>query len=246
MEERVRLSDSRAFEDTPALQSPTIDPRGHDPTCDVVVVDYGAGNLRSVRRAIEHAGARASVSHDPRVVAGASAVVLPGVGAAADTMEKLRRRGLVEPLLEVIASGRPFLGVCMGMQALFDLSEEGGSHPCLGVLPGRVVRFATGAPVPHMGWNTLDIVSSHPLLAGVASGAHVYFVHSYYPAPGDPTMVVAETEYGERFASVVARDNVMATQFHPEKSGRTGLRIYENFVMLASSRAGAATRRAAR
>ncbi len=227
------------------MPSPTTPPRGSGATLEVVIVDYDAGNLRSVRRALEHAGARAVVSDDPRVVSGARAVVLPGVGAASETMEKLRRRRLVEPLLEVIASGRPFLGVCMGMQALFDLSEEGGSHPCLGVLPGRVVRFETGAPVPHMGWNTLDVVSSHPLLAGVGSGAHVYFVHSYYPVPGDPAIVVAETEYGERFASVVARDNVMATQFHPEKSGRTGLVIYENFVALARAGAGAAAGRAA-
>lgn len=230
------LADLRAAEDTPALQSSTTDLSGSDPLGSdvaVVVVDYGAGNLRSVRRALEHAGARAIVSADPRVVAGAEALVLPGVGAAADTMEKLRARGLVEPLLEAIGSGRPFLGVCMGMQALFDLSEEGGSHPCLGVLPGRVVRFPAGAPVPHMGWNTLDLVSGHPLLAGVENGAHVYFVHSYYPSPDDPTIVVAETEYGERFASVVARGNVMATQFHPEKSGHTGLRIYRNFVTLA-------------
>lgn len=218
----------------------SIDPRGPDETLEVVVVDYDAGNLRSVRRALEHAGARAIVSDDPRAVSAARAVVLPGVGAASETMEKLRQRRLVEPLLDVIASGRPFLGVCMGMQALFDFSEEGGSHPCLGVLPGRVVRFETDAPVPHMGWNTLDVVSSHPLLAGIESGAHVYFVHSYYPVPGEAAMVVAETEYGGRFASVVARDNVMATQFHPEKSGRTGLAIYANFVTLARARTGAA------
>ena len=228
------------------MLSPSIGPRRPEVAPGVVVVDYDAGNLRSVRRALEHAGARAIVSDDPGVVAGARALVLPGVGAAADTMTKLRQRGLVDPLREVIASGRPFLGVCMGMQALFDLSEEGGEHPCLGVLPGRVVRFEAGAPVPHMGWNTLDVVSAHPLLAGVESGAHVYFVHSYYPVPGDPAIVVAETEYGERFASVVARGNVLATQFHPEKSGRTGLRIYENFVALAGSASGTAAGGAAR
>ncbi len=223
------------------MQSPETDSVDPDPSSRafaIVVVDYGAGNLRSVRRAIEHAGATAVVSAEPRVVAEARALVLPGVGAAADTMEKLRERGLVEPLLEAIGAGRPFLGVCMGMQALFDLSEEGGSHPCLGVLPGRVVRFPAGPPmsqmtVPHMGWNTIEPVVEHPLLAGLEEGEHAYFVHSYYPAPDDPTIVVAETEYGVSFPSVVAKGNVMATQFHPEKSGRAGLRIYENFVALA-------------
>ena len=223
------------------MQSPAtepLEPAPPSPGLAVVIVDYGAGNLRSVRRALEHAGATAIVSADAQVVAEARALVLPGVGAAADTMEKLRERGLVEPLLQAIGAGRPFLGVCMGMQALFDLSEEGGSHPCLGVLPGRVVRFPVGEPmsrmtVPHMGWNTIEPVVEHPLLAGIDAGAHAYFVHSYYPAPDDPTIVVAETEYGVRFPSVVAKGNVMATQFHPEKSGRAGLRIYENFVALA-------------
>jgi glutamine amidotransferase len=224
-----------AAKDTPAVQSPATDPSDPNPSSPavaVVVVDYGAGNLRSVRRALEHAGATVIVSAEARVIAEAQALVLPGVGAAADTMEKLRERGLVEPLLQAIRAGRPFLGVCMGMQALFDLSAEGGSHPCLGVLPGRVVRFPAGASVPHMGWNTIEPVVEHPLLAGLSEEEHAYFVHSYYPAPDDPTIVVAETEYGVRFPSVVAKGNVMATQFHPEKSGRAGLRIYENFVTL--------------
>jgi glutamine amidotransferase len=223
----------------PAVQSSSPDPHLPGPTLAVVVVDYGAGNLRSVRRALEQAGAAVIVSAEAQVVAEAQALVLPGVGAAADTMEKMRERGLVAPLMEAIDAGRPFLGVCMGMQALFDLSEEGGSHPCLGVLPGRVVRFPAGAPVPHMGWNTIEPVVEHPLLAGVDEGAHAYFVHSYYAAPDDPTIVVAETEYGVRFPSVIAKGNVMATQFHPEKSGRAGLRIYRNFVSLARAWDGA-------
>ncbi len=225
-----------AVEDRPAVQSPATEPPDCAPPSSafpVVVIDYGAGNLRSVSRALEHAGATAVVSAEAQIVAEAQALILPGVGAAADTMKKLRERGLVDPLLQAIGDDRPFLGVCMGMQALFDLSEEGGSHPCLGVLSGRVVRFPAGAAVPHMGWNTIDPVTEHPLLAGIDGGEHAYFVHSYYPMPADPTIVVAETEYGVRFPSVVAKDNVMATQFHPEKSGRAGLRIYENFVSIA-------------
>lgn len=203
-------------------------------TVDVVIVDYGAGNLRSVARAVAHAGVEALVTADPRAVEAARAVVMPGVGAAADTMENLRAAGLVEPVREYIASGRPFLGVCMGLQALFDVSEEGGEHACLGVVPGRVVRFPQGLTVPHMGWNTVKLRRPHPVFEGVAQGSYFYFVHSYYPRPADDGTVAGETEYGGvRFASVVARGNLVATQFHPEKSGADGLRVYANFVRLA-------------
>ena len=198
-----------------------------------VIVDYGAGNLRSVARAVAHAGYAAEVRRDPAAVEGARALILPGVGAAADTMANLRAAGLDGPLREYAAAGRPFLGVCMGMQALFEVSEEGGEHECLGVLPGRVVRFAGGLTTPHMGWNTLRLVRPHPVLEGVGDGAYCYFVHSYYPRPADPSLVVAETEYGGAFASVVARGNLVATQFHPEKSGAAGLRLYANFLRLA-------------
>jgi glutamine amidotransferase len=203
----------------------------------VIVIDYGAGNLRSVVRAIAHIDAPPVVSADPEDIAGASALVLPGVGAAADTMENLRARGLVEPLLRYIEDGRPFLGVCMGLQALFEWSEEGGGQDCLGVFPGKILRFPAGElKVPHMGWNSVDWIREHPLTAGIPSGSLFYFVHGFYPAPSDPGLALGETEYGLRFPSVVGRRNVLATQFHPEKSGENGLRLYANF--LAWARAG--------
>ncbi len=158
---------------------------------DVVIVDYGAGNLRSVTRAVAHAGVDAVVTSDAGALAEAKALIVPGVGAAADTMANLRARELVEPIREYIASGRPFLGVCMGMQALFDVSEEGGTHECLGVLPGRIVRFPHGLTVPHMGWNNVHVRTAHPVFEGIAQDAYFYFVHSYYPRPADDAHVIA-------------------------------------------------------
>ena len=203
----------------------------------VVVVDYDAGNLRSVARALARVDQAPSVTADPAEIDAASVVVLPGVGAAADTMKNLGDRGLVEPIRRYIASGRPFLGVCMGLQALFEWSDEGDGQECLGVFEGTVRRFpADGRKVPHMGWNTVDWVREHPLTEGIASGSYFYFVHSFYPAPTDPALALGVTEYGVSFPSVVARGNVVATQFHPEKSGDDGLRLYANFV--AWARAG--------
>ncbi|HEV8575130.1 MAG TPA: imidazole glycerol phosphate synthase subunit HisH [Dehalococcoidia bacterium] len=201
----------------------------------VVVVDYGAGNLHSVSRAVVNAGTRPLVTSNPAYLDDAEALIVPGVGAAADTMANLRRSGFVEPIREYIASGRPFLGVCMGQQALFDVSEEGGEHECLGILHGRVVRFSNGLKVPHMGWNQVRIVRQHPIFEGIEDGSHFYFVHSYYPRPEEPDVIVGETEYGVTFASVIARDNIVATQFHPEKSGETGLRMYANFLKIAAT-----------
>ncbi len=205
----------------------------------LVIVDYGAGNLRSVARAVTHAGGEPLITSSGRDVERAGALIVPGVGAAADTMRNLRRHALVEPIREDIASGRPFLGVCMGQQALFEVSEEGGEHSCLGVLPGRVVRLPEGLKVPHMGWNQVRIVRPHPIFEAIPDGSYFYFVHSYYPRPDDSEIVVGETEYGVTFPSVVARDNLVATQFHPEKSGVIGLRMYENFQRIA---AGASVR----
>jgi glutamine amidotransferase len=199
----------------------------------VLIVDYGAGNLRSVSKAVEWVGARPLVTHDPDALEGADAVILPGVGAAADTMAHLNRYRLVEPLRRYIASGRPFLGVCMGLQALLTGSEEGGWHPCLDVVPGRVVRLPGGLKVPHMGWNRVNRRVEHPVLRGVPDGAHFYFVHSYYCAPEDEACVVATTDYGGEFPSVLGRENWVATQFHPEKSGGCGLRLYANFLAWA-------------
>ena len=204
---------------------------------DVVIVDYGAGNLRSVARAVAHAGVEAKVSTSARDVLAAKALIVPGVGAAADTMANLTAAGLVEPIREYIASERPFLGVCMGQQALFDYSEEGGRHECLGILPGKITRFPSGMTVPHIGWNTVTMRREHPVFEGIPDGSFFYFVHSYHPEPTDDSVVLGETDYdGVTFASVVGRDNVIATQFHPEKSSRWGLQLYANFLRLARER----------
>lgn len=205
----------------------------------IVVIDYDAGNLRSVARALAHVDEAPVVSADPADFDRAAGVVLPGVGAAADTMSNLISRNLVEPLRDYIAAGRPFLGVCMGLQALFERSEEGGGQECLGILPGEVRLFAAGEghKVPHMGWNTVDWVRSHPVATGIPSGSYFYFVHSYYPWTPDSSLALGVTDYGVSFPSIVARNNIVATQCHPEKSGEHGLRLYANFV--AWARAGA-------
>ena len=199
------------------------------------IVNYGMGNLRSVEKAFEHVGAEARVVADPTEVEASDRLVLPGVGAFADAMAHLRERGLVEAVHKFVASSRPFLGICLGMQLLFDVSEEDGEHEGLGVLPGRVVRFRPtdrAMKVPHMGWNALqwEADRSPPLFAGLAPGDCVYFVHSYYPQPDDASVVAATADYGGRFCSVVHRQNVWATQFHPEKSQRVGLRMLANFA----------------
>ena len=202
----------------------------------LVVVDYGAGNLHSVARAITNAGTRPLITSNPEYLSDADAIIVPGVGAAADTMANLRRSGFVEPIREYVASGRPFLGICMGLQALFDASEEGGEHECLGIVPGRVVRLPDGLKVPHIGWNTVKIARPHPLFEDVPDGSYFYFLNSYYARPDDPAVVIGQTEYGVNFPSVVARDNIVATQFHPEKSGALGLRMYQNFLLMALSK----------
>lgn len=197
---------------------------------DVVVLDYGAGNLRSVARAVQRVGGAPVVSSRPVDVAGARLLIVPGVGAAADTMRNLIERELVEPVRQYISSGRPFLGVCMGMQALLTYSEEGGRHDCLDIIPGVVRRLPDGQKVPHMGWNTVRQRRAHPIFAGIADDSYFYFVHSYHVEPIDRSCVVAETDYGRVFPAVVAHENVVATQFHPEKSGDNGLRLYANFL----------------
>ncbi|MGE3073790.1 MAG: imidazole glycerol phosphate synthase subunit HisH [Dehalococcoidia bacterium] len=198
----------------------------------VVVIDYDAGNLRSVARALAHVGADPVVSADPADILTAGAVILPGVGAAADTMFKLTERRLIEPIHEYIDAGRPFFGVCMGLHALLNRSAEGGGQECLGILDGEARKFAAepGLKVPHMGWNTVEWVREHPFTAGVADGSYFYFVHSYYPHVEDSGLTLGQTEYGVPFSSVLASGYVVATQFHPEKSGEDGLRLYRNFV----------------
>jgi imidazole glycerol-phosphate synthase subunit HisH len=212
----------------------------------VVVVDYEAGNLRSVEKALVSLGHAPVVTADPALVAGAAALVLPGVGAAADTMRALNALGLADAVRAYVRSGRPFLGVCMGLQALLTGSEEGGWQPCLDLVPGRVRRFPTDPAaerrlkVPHMGWNTVRQQRAHPFFHGIPDGAYFYFVHSYYVVPDAPDVVAGTTDYGVTFPSVVIQGNAIGTQFHPEKSGDLGLRLYDNFVRLcASPRAGA-------
>jgi glutamine amidotransferase len=203
---------------------------------EIVVVDYDAGNLRSVQRALEAVGQRPRVTPDWRDVETAQALVLPGVGSAQDCMRKLADRGLVEPLKAYAASGRPFLGVCVGLQLLYDGSEEGGGVDCLGILPGMVRRFPaeSALKVPQIGWNSLSIVKPHPILADIPDQTYFYFVHSYYADPSDPATLIATADYGLDFAAIVAQGNVVATQFHPEKSADLGLRLYANFSRIAA------------
>jgi glutamine amidotransferase len=209
---------------------------------DVAIIDYGMGNLRSVAKAIEHVapGRQVVVTSDPRVVAAAERVVFPGQGAMPDCMRELELRGLRQAVQDA-AAAKPFLGICIGQQMLFEHSEE-GDVAGLGILAGRVVRFpearmiaADGSrlKVPHMGWNEVRQSRPHPLWEGIADGERFYFVHSYFVAPADPSLVAAETEYGLRFTSVVARDNIFAIQCHPEKSAAAGLRMLANFITWA-------------
>lgn len=202
----------------------------------IAVLDYGAGNLRSVAKAFEHVGSVPTVTNDPAVIAEADGLVVPGQGSAVDSMRRLAESGLIEPIKRFVASGRPFLGVCLGEQLIFEYSEEGDGVACLGLLKGTVRRLPAGQKVPHIGWNSVRVVRQHPLLAGVPDNAHFYFVHSYYVDPADRSAVVGETEYGVAFASIVAQANVFAAQFHPEKSSDVGLQIYRNFARLCARR----------
>lgn len=197
----------------------------------IAIIDYGAGNLRSVANAFRHLGADIRAISTPRELAHAEKIVLPGVGAFGAGMARLRAAGFVEPLREAAASGTPLIGICLGLQYLFETSDEMGVHEGLGLLPGGVTRFPPGAlKVPHTGWNALQRERVHPILDRVPDGAYAYFVHSYYVEPADTGVVVATTEYGIRFASVVAHRNIIGIQPHPEKSQTVGLRILKNFI----------------
>jgi glutamine amidotransferase len=197
-----------------------------------IIIDYGMGNLRSVQKAIEAVGESATITSDPDRVRTASRVILPGVGAFADAIAELNRSGLAEAFREAVESGKPCLGVCLGLQLLFDESEEDGIHRGLGLIPGRVVRFkpSEGLKIPHMGWNTLKISNPIPLLRNLGDSPSVYFVHSYHAIARDADNVAAWSDYPDPFAAVVSKDNLTACQFHPEKSQRVGLRIYANFM----------------
>ncbi len=200
----------------------------------LAIVDYQMGNLRSVQKAFERVGHEATITADPADLDRAEKIVLPGVGAFQDAIAELRRRELVEPILAAIDAGKPFLGICLGLQLLFDVSHEDGDHEGLGVIPGEVIRFdvPAGHKVPHMGWNQLEVSRRPPILDGIADGAHFYFVHSYYVVPSDASVVATTTSYPDPFCSSVWRDNLYATQFHPEKSQKDGLRILKNFAEL--------------
>jgi imidazole glycerol-phosphate synthase subunit HisH len=198
---------------------------------EVTLIDYGFGNLRSVEKALQHAGAGVRLASEPADVERALKLVLPGVGAFGAGMGALNERGLREPIVAAAAAGVPLLGICLGMQLLFERSEEMGEHEGLGLLPGTVVRFqGDGIRVPHMGWNELEPQREHPLLAGIPAGAHAYFVHSYFCQPAEAGDLIASADYGRPFAAMAGRGNVAGLQFHPEKSQRTGLRILRNFL----------------
>jgi len=203
------------------------------------VVDYGMGNLRSVGKALESLGFRTVVSGKAAELARCRGIVLPGVGAFRDCMLNLTRQGLLPFLSDVLAEGRPFLGICLGLQVLFAESEEFGRHAGIGFFPGRVVRFpaamrggGASLKVPHMGWNRVDFTKGHPALRGIPSGSYFYFVHSYYVVPEDPGVVACRTSYGVDFASAVGKGNLLAVQFHPEKSQAAGLAVLSNFGRL--------------
>ena len=202
----------------------------------ICIIDYGMGNLRSVQKAFEKLGVVAEITSDPDKVRQADKVVLPGVGAFGACMANMRNLSMDEVVKEVIAQGKPFLGICLGLQMLFDVGEEMGEWPGLGILPGRVLPFRDvikdpTLKVPHMGWNSLKLRPSR-LFEGIEDGAFVYFVHSYYPAPTDESVISAESDYGLTFCAAVQKDNLYATQFHPEKSGAVGLKMLENFANL--------------
>jgi len=197
----------------------------------IAIVDYGMGNLRSVQKAFVRVGYEAAITSSPQRIEAASGVVLPGVGAFGEAMTNLEQAGLVS-VLRRAAAERPFMGICLGQQLLFEHSEEMGSHAGLGVLPGRVLRFRGPLKVPHMGWNRVHIARPSPLFSGVTDGDFAYFVHSYYVAPSDPALILARTDYGVSFASIVGRDRLFGLQFHPEKSQAFGLTLLANFARL--------------
>lgn len=205
----------------------------------IAVVDHGAGNLVSIEQAFTRVGASVTVARDAEALRGADALVVPGVGAALPAMERLARAGLIDPIRAWIAAGRPFLGVCLGLQLLFEGSDEDGAET-LGVLAGRTVRLEDAPTLPHIGWNQVVRTSPHPLFDGIDDGADFYFVHSYVGAPTDDAVIAATTEHGRPFVSAVARGPLLGVQFHPERSGDDGLRLLANFTGLVAASAAAA------
>ena len=206
----------------------------------IAIIDYDAGNIRSVQKALEECGASARITADSEDIIAADGVVFPGQGACDSSMRSIRERGLFDVVRQSIDSGKPFLGVCLGLQLLLESSEE-GDEPCLAILKGRTKRLPpakteqVGLKIPHMGWNSVSLPVQHPVFEGIPDDSHFYFVHSYYADPEDKDVVAGVTNYGIDFCSAVAWDNVAAVQFHPEKSGAVGLRLYRNFLALVQS-----------
>ena len=196
----------------------------------IAVIDYGAGNIRNVVNAIHKLGYQVTLTSDPDDLFSADTVILPGVGAAGDTVSSLKRLNLVEPVRRIIAEDKPFMGICIGLQILFTETEEDMGQKCLDVFPGKVKKFPEGRKIPHMGWNQVNQKITHPVFEGVPDNSNFYFVHSYYVNPEDKSLVAGTTDYGLEFCSIIAKGNLIGTQFHPEKSGDTGLKILDNFL----------------
>ena len=202
----------------------------------IAIIDYGAGNLRSVINAINHLGYKAIVTHQPEEIMKAKAVFFPGVGAAGDTMASLNKFNLTDTVKKLVVENRPLLGICIGLQVLFSGTQEGGWYECLNIISGTVRKLPEGLKIPHMGWNQVNQKFSHPIFEGIPDRANFYFVHSFYGDPEDKSIIAAETDYGISFCSAIAKGNLVATQFHPEKSGELGLKIYDNFIKFAGIR----------
>ncbi|MBI2086438.1 imidazole glycerol phosphate synthase subunit HisH [Candidatus Daviesbacteria bacterium] len=195
----------------------------------IVIIDYGVGNLASVKNALDKLGAKSVISENPEIIKGAKALILPGVGAAGQGMRNLKKQGLDKVVIDEINKGKPFLGICLGMQLLFEESEE-GNVKCLGVLEGSVKKFKKMKKIPQIGWNQIDIEKESPFFKDIKDKSYFYFVNSFYCLPKDKEVVTGVTSYGERFSSIVQKDNVIGVQFHPERSGKVGFRLLENFV----------------
>lgn len=202
----------------------------------IAIVDYGAGNLRSVANAVRKLGYNPRITSDPGQLVAAAAVILPGVGAAADTVNSLQKLGITEAIRQLLEQKRPLFAICVGLQILFSATEEGGWHECLGIIPGIVKRLPPGLKIPHIGWNQVKQRLSHPVFEGIPDEANFYFVHSFYAEPEDTSIVAGTTGYGVSICSMVIKDNLIATQFHPERSGDLGLRMYDNFLRMALCR----------
>ncbi len=201
----------------------------------IAIIDYGAGNLRSVTNAIKKLGYQAKVTSNPGDVIDAAAVILPGVGAAGDTIDSLEKLGMIKVIQQLIQQEQPLFAICVGLQILFSGTEEGGWHECLGMIPGTVKKLPSGLKIPHMGWNQVKQRITHPLFDGIPDETNFYFVHSYYAELDDMSVVAGTTDYGVPICSVAIKDSLVATQFHPEKSGEFGLRMYSNFLKMALS-----------